>query len=462
MTARQYVYGHLESLPERLAAASIFSGSGLSDVGYRSAGYRFVAQAELHEHRSALGKANFPSSQWVVGDITQRADEFVAYVGTSRLALLSITPPCQGLSSSNPTRGRRRTPDETRNRSRNMLLLEVVPIIERLRPRMFVCENVRQILTLTNDDDGRTVIDMLRERLPEYRVYHTIVNVADYGLPQARLRAVIVGISRDESSVALLDDARVLPWPHQTHSASGSVGTSPWVCVGDWLRSMRYGWLDAAHVDTASGEHPLHRIPIYDQDRYLQVASIPTNSGLSAYENDTCPSCGSSPVPVGRAYCSFCGRRMRNRPYVVARGGFRLIRGFHSSYRRMSPHQPAPPVMTSSGRVGSDFKIHPWEHRVLSVLECADLQTVPRAYDWSLAVEAKRFGLVREVVGEALPPYFTFLHGRLLRRLLEAHPGVISECASTSDASAKGVRRATVSRRRALTGRGAEAGKSRA
>ena len=108
---------------------------------------------------------------------------------------------------------------------------------------------------------------------------------------------------------------------------------------------------------------------------------------------------------------------MRNRTYVQDKKGPRLIRGFDSSYRRMAPDRPAATVTTNSSHVGSDFKVHPWENRVLSILEVADLQTVPRSYNWSYALDEGRAYLIRNVVGEAFPPYFTHLHGKLLARL---------------------------------------------
>ena len=109
---------------------------------------------------------------------------------------------------------------------------------------------------------------------------------------------------------------------------------------------------------------------------------------------------------------------MYNRPYVERDGLPSLIKGFKSSYRRMSPGRPAYTITTNSSHIGSDFKIHPWENRVLSVLECADLQTVPRFYDWTRATKERTVYLIRNLIGEAFPPYFTYLHGQVLDELL--------------------------------------------
>ena len=85
----------------------------------------------------------------------------------------------------------------------------------------------------------------------------------------------------------------------------------------------------------------------------------------------------------------------------------------------MRPNEPARTITTASSHVGSDYKIHPWENRVLSIRECADLQTVPRFYDWTWALETSHTYVARKVIGEALPPWFTYLQGKLLRRLLD-------------------------------------------
>jgi len=198
---------------------------------------------------------------------------------------------------------------------------------------------------------------------------------------------------------------------------------------------MSYEPLDATSKSASRGTHALHRVPFYDDDRYLQISDIPAGSGHSAYQNDRCPDCGFEPVARGAAYCSACGAVMRNRPYRLEDGQARLIRGFHSSYRRINPDRPAPTVTTNTSHLGSDFKIHPTQNRVMSTLECADLQTVPRSFDWSGALDNRRHYLIRNVIGEAFPTYFTYLHGNLLARLLNGDEVADSELSGTPRAA---------------------------
>lgn len=410
-----------------LTAVSLFSGAGLSDVGYATAGFRLVVQVERDPSRAAVGARNFPYSEWLTRDVRTAHDEIAAVYRdrTDRqLDFLVATPPCQGMSSSNPGRGRRSAGQALRKEELNRLILEIIPAAARLRPRIIVAENVRPVLTLEVDDGGRRrrVIDHLHDGLPQYRLFSGIVNVADYGIPQHRRRAVVAAVRRDEPWLDLFGEAGIAPWPRATHAECPEDGIGKWTTIRQWMEELDYEPLDSASPEAAIGEHPLHDVPNYadNQDRYLQISEIPPYSGRSAYENETCPTCHSRPIPAGSVKCAR-GHFMRNRPYVRNGQSFRLVRGFRSSYRRMAPDQPARTITTNTSHVGSDFKIHPWENRVLSTLECSDLQTVPRSYDWSGAIDArpksKRY-LIRNLIGEAFPPYFTFLHGQLLAGLL--------------------------------------------
>ena len=405
-----------------MTAVSLFSGAGLSDLGYALAGFQLVIQVEKNELRASIGAANFPSSRWLVDDVQGNASRVEAAYrkSTSRdLDLLLATPPCQGMSSANPSRGKRQTAQADAQEQKNRLMLEVIPVADRLQPRVIVAENVRQVLTVQVEYEGKRerLIDHLEEQLPNYQLYHCTLNVADYGIPQVRNRALVVAVRKDEPCLKRMVSDGLRPWPSPTHAEHPADGQHAWISIQDWVTAMRYEPLDAVSSETARGDDPLHFVPVYESDRYGQVSQIPTYSGRSAFENDTCVSCGHWPVKTGSILCS-CGSVMRNRPYVERDGLPALIKGFHSSYRRMRPDRPACTVTTNSSHVGSDFKIHPWENRILSILECADLQTVPRFYDWAQARDNRRLYLIRNLVGEAFPTYFTYLHGLVLADLL--------------------------------------------
>ncbi len=415
-------------------AISLFSGAGLSDLGYEMAGFKFIVQVEIDERRAAIGSDNFPASQWLVKDVCGKANEIAALYRrsiSSRLDLLVATPPCQGMSSSNPSRGKRRTPKAKALEEKNRLLMEVIPVAHILKPRVVVIENVRQVLTLPLEHNGEngTTIDFLREELSEYEVFPSVINVADHGIPQVRKRALVIAVHREEMWLREVQAQNGdIPIPCPTHSEKASNGLHRWISIREWFEFMAYEQLDASSKEAARGMHPLHYVPFYGTERYRQISEIPAYSGLSAYENDNCPSCNMSEVGLNLILCPGCDSVMHNRPYIQRNNRPSLIKGFRSSYRRMNPERPAYTITTNSSHIGSDFKIHPWENRVLSILECADLQTVPRFYDWTRAIENGNPYLIRKLVGEAFPTYFTYLHGKFLDQILSGDGLSLETC----------------------------------
>ncbi|MFN0135995.1 MAG: DNA cytosine methyltransferase, partial [Phycisphaerae bacterium] len=264
----------------------------------------------------------------------------------------------------------------------------------------------------------RSVVDVLKRELKDYQFWATTIDIADYGVPQSRTRAAIVGIRATEKCVAALREAAVAPIPAPTHCDGGIDGYARWVTVRQWCEARQYPALDASCESMATSADPLHNVPWYDTERYRLIADIPKHSGKSAYDNGSCPNCEMSVGTTKRANCPHCGRALWTRPRTRGRGRPRLITGFLSSYRRMRSDRPAATITTNSSHVGSDWKIHPWENRVLSARECGDLQTVPHWYSWAAALDDGQRYLARTLIGEALPPYFTYLHGRVLASLL--------------------------------------------
>tara|TARA_R110002096_G_scaffold34713_3_gene99027 strand:+ start:1 stop:1293 length:1293 start_codon:yes stop_codon:yes gene_type:complete len=126
--------------------------------------------------------------------------------GEGTLDLLTGGPPCQGYSGI----GHRRSyAVDKKDLPSNQLYGRMAKIIRRLRPRIFLFENVRGILTSKWTQDGGDQIwpDIWGEfqRIPGYHVRYTLVRASDYGVPQNRPRVLLVGIREDiaESSTII-------------------------------------------------------------------------------------------------------------------------------------------------------------------------------------------------------------------------------------------------------------------
>jgi DNA (cytosine-5)-methyltransferase 1 len=121
--------------------------------------------------------------------------------------------PCQGFSMANRNRG---ADDE-----RNQLYKAFCKMITVIRPRFFVAENVKGILSLGGGAIIKRIVNDFKNA--GYAVSVNKVNMADYGVPQTRQRVVILGQRSD------LADSMVLALPTATHSKEGS--PAPWVSI---------------------------------------------------------------------------------------------------------------------------------------------------------------------------------------------------------------------------------------
>jgi DNA (cytosine-5)-methyltransferase 1 len=414
-----------QSKVTRLRAISLFSNCGAGDLGYRAAGFRFEVLAEIDARRLSVALLNHRSAVGIPGDLRRTLPEVVAAyrsrAGHEQPALLAACPPCQGLSSAQSNRGQGSDADAGSRDARNLLVQVVVQAVLELQPRVAVVENVPAFLTRKVRDpvsgEGVSAATILiRDLSSDYVVYSLLTDLADYGVPQTRRRAFLTFVRKGERGLAKLQSMHRGPFPRPTHAPDYG---AKHITLNEALASWNLPPLDAANSDGAISEQELHFVPIWGEQRYAMVAAIPANFGGSAWQNRKCYKCGTVDVRDEDAKCPVCDGPLMRPVTEDPNGKLRLIRGFrNSSYRRMLPDQPAATVTTASGHMGSDRTLHPAENRLLSPLECALLQTFPIDFKWGNAITSSGVTNVREMIGEAVPPKFTELHGRVLRALL--------------------------------------------
>jgi DNA (cytosine-5)-methyltransferase 1 len=405
-----------------LSAVSLFSNCGAGDLGFARAGFSFDVMAELDSRRLEVALLNHPQAVGIAGDLRETlsdaVDAYRSRRGDQPPALLAACPPCQGMSSAQSARGDGSNPDIGSLDRRNLLVEVIASAIFHLRPRIVVVENVQAFLTrqvrhpLTDApvSGAKYLIDTFSN---DYVSYPLSTDLATFGVPQSRKRSFITFIRADEPAVAVLRDFGRAPYPRPSH-----VGEKvDRLALMNVLSSFNLPSLDAVSKEMATSLLPMHSVPVWSSERYAMVAAIPKNSGRSAWENDQCINCDRLYEDRRVVICE-CGAILPRPVMRAPDGTFRLISGFHSSYRRMHPNLPAATITTGSGHIGCDRTLHPFENRVLSPLECALLQTIPRSFKWGDALAKWGHTNVRAMIGEAVPPMFTRKHGAILSRLL--------------------------------------------
>lgn len=164
---------------EKLSVISLFSGAGGMDLGFINAGFNIAWANDFEKDAVETYKYNI-GDHIILGDI--RNIESNKIPGEDIDVIIGGFP-CQGFSIANTGRNMK---DE-----RNFLYQELLRVIEDKRPKFFVAENVKGILSM---EKGR-VIDMIMKDFSRigYNVSYKILNASDYGVPQNRERVIIIG-----------------------------------------------------------------------------------------------------------------------------------------------------------------------------------------------------------------------------------------------------------------------------
>ncbi len=400
-------------------ALSLFSSAGIGELGLRANGVEIVASNELLEDRHSLYQHNFENTRCFLGDIWSQRDAIQNYVSQAcrggDLFLVYATPPCQGMSSNGL--GRLKYEVRQGNRSpvdeRNRLILPTMEIISRLRPVWVLLENVPGMRnTVIEDEDGQSIniMDHIERVLgTEYVGTGEVVCCSKYGVPQLRKRLITV-YTRDPAGVDY--------FYRNDKSFFSAADLRPASTLRDAIGNLPP--LDGRPGFECSDFHPLHRAPPLSPEKYWWVSN--TREGDTAYNNQCCnPKCGfmGNPLHVdvlidGRwqssketpINCAECGELLP-RPSMIDKttGRRRLIKGFHSAYRRMIWDEPSRALTKNYIYEASDNKIHPSQNRVLSMLEALIIQSIDR-YEYSFTLHNKPVSLklFAEIIGESVPP----------------------------------------------------------
>jgi len=162
-----------------LRVLTLFSGAGGMDLGFIQAGAE-ILWANDFEKDATITYAKNISDHIVCGDITQIPNSKIPY---NDIDVVIGGFPCQGFSVANTKRSIK---DE-----RNFLYKELLRVVEYKKPKFFVGENVKGLLSLA----GGKVFEMIKQDFKNlgYEIDAKLLNSADYGVPQFRQRVIIIG-----------------------------------------------------------------------------------------------------------------------------------------------------------------------------------------------------------------------------------------------------------------------------
>lgn len=372
----------------QLRSVELFAGAGGLALGLKRSGLEpaLLVDSDPQACETLRKNGRHPRRHTAGWDVKEADVRSLEYSDLGPVALVSAGAPCQPFSNGGLRRGER----DTRN-----MFDEVLRAIRQLEPKAFVIENVRGLLFPSNKRyfdylvaqlrapaierkryvDRKTHLKVLGD-LPEtdkrYRVYWRLLNAADFGLPQNRVRLVVVGMRSDQSAWT---------WPEPTHSRDALVAA---------LHRDEY-W-ERHKVGRSVRQRVRKELPPYkpaDTTGPWRTLRDLTRRLGPPHEQDSNGDPSHVFVPGARTYSKHTGSRLDWPAKTVKAGVHGCPGGEHI-------------LMEDSG-----------SHRYLTVRECAMLQGFPQTY----ALPSVRSQAMRQI-GNAVPVNLAEALGKTLVEVL--------------------------------------------
>ena len=310
----------------------LFAGCGGMALGFRDAGFRTVLANEWD--RSACDTLRANITDRVLNCAIQEIEKF------PKADVVAGGPPCQGFSNLG---------ERVPNDPRNQLWRQYFRCVEQARPKVFVLENVPPLLKSAEFVEMKRLAESLG-----YKVEGRLLNAADYGVPQTRKRAIVIGSRIGEPS-----------FPTPTH-------------------------VDPSERNLLNQHLPRWRTV---RDTIAHLSIEPTGDNWHIGRNPT-------EISLRRYRCIPAGGNRWNLPIDLMPDCWkRKTEGGTDLFGRLWWDRPSVTIRTEFYKPEKGRYLHPTAHRPITHLEAALLQSFPEDFKFC----GKRIG-VGVQIGNAVPP----------------------------------------------------------
>jgi len=347
-----------------------------------------------------------PQSNHDINDILSKNENELKSL-RNKVDLVAGGPPCQGFS----TAGRR-----IENDNRNSLIKSYIKFIRLVQPKILFFENVKGFTQefKQNKAKGIKYSDFVLKELKKsgkdfsgYRVFGKLIDFSKFGIPQKRTRFILVGIRKDIISKNKAEDffeKIELNKESFLISKGLNITTNLEETISDLLRkNNEINSPDSKNFK--AGKYGKAKSPFQKLMRKDIVSKIPDSHRFPNHKENT--------VKLFEQLISNTTKgkqitKAEKEKYNVKR---RSIAVLH-------PYKPTPTITTHP-----DDYVHYCESRVLTVRECARIQTFPDDYEikgkYTTGGDRRKIEVPRySQIGNAIPPLFGELAGITLNELL--------------------------------------------
>ena len=363
-----------------MKAIDLFAGCGGLSLGFARAGWQITRAVEIDPMIAKTYARNHPGARLLVEDIGQAARGGAFTPGEAQIIIGG--PPCQGFSMAGA-----RIRGGFVSDPRNQLFRHYLHIVRRVRPRAFLMENVKGMLTMEKGAIFREIVSLFSD--PGlfdglgYQVFSTVGRAQEYGIPQKRERVLLIGVRQERG----VDFAAL------------------------WARARR----------RVQARYPDFFQPVTVYQAISDLSRIPEGEGVpapppeSAYQRALRDGQRLIYNHTATRHNRKATDRMRQ---IAARQNYTAleedIRSVHSgSYGRLSWDEMAPTITTRFDTPSGGRFIHPVKDRTLTPREAARIQSFPDSF----VFEGGRSSVCRQI-GNAVPPKLAYFLAVMMEEML--------------------------------------------
>lgn len=343
----------------KLVAIDLFCGCGGFSYGFQQAGFDMALGIDMWRDATVTYKHNLPSACVVNEDIRNvSAEDLLEKINMSEgdIDVIIGGPPCQGFSVS----GKRMIDDP-----RNTLYKSFVSLVDEIKPKVFVMENVPGLIRLFGGKVKEEVLADFSEL--GYRVKVKQLSSDDYGVPQQRKRVFFVGLNNEKVPQNI---------EFEFPKAECGEGLKPVVSCKDAISD-----LDIVPDNVSLGENIPYKLPANCEYQKLMRKGSDSikNHSITIHKEQTKKIIAM--VPDGGNYKDLPEDLQSTRRVNIA-------------WTRMSSERPCFTIDT-----GHNHHFHYKENRVPTVRESARIQSFPDRFEF-IGIKTSQL----KQVGNAVPP----------------------------------------------------------
>lgn len=365
-----------------LKAIDLFAGAGGFSCGFEKAGFKITKAVEFNSEIAKTYEYNHPYTKMIVDDIknVDQTKEFKE----KEVDVIIGGPPCQGFSMAG-ARNRIGFMDDPRN----YLFKHYFNIVKTIKPKVFVFENVKGLLSMQKgaifNEIRRIFSDKKLLDGDSYNLFWKIEKAVDFGIPQKRERFILIGILNKKN----IDFENVFK---ETKKEIVKKNSEFFVqqTIRDAIGNMPLPTKDGIILEPKPKTEYEKELSVKQGTRIFN--HMKSNHSIKAIAR-------MAKIKPGENYTVLNEK----------------IKSVHSgSYGRMEWDEPAVTITTRFDTPSGGRFIHPIENRTITPREAARIQSFPDSYRFIGSKSS-----ISTQIGNAVPPKMAYVLARMVIKLIE-------------------------------------------